>query len=53
MFFYLHIKKAAGQSMRNFLEDVYIQTDRFDPKPFIALPKNQWNDNLNNFRIPS
>lgn len=52
MFFYLHIKKAGGQSMRSFLKDVYRETNRFNPKPFIALPKEEWNDNLNNYRIP-
>jgi hypothetical protein len=51
-FIWLHIKKAAGQSIRAALEDVYVQTDRSKATPFIALPKREWNDNLNNFRIP-
>jgi len=49
-FFWLHIKKVAGTSIRKALDDVYVQT--FQPTAFIALPKEQWNDNLNNFRIP-
>jgi hypothetical protein len=51
-FFWLHIKKVAGNSIREALKGHYIQTDRINPKPFIALPKEEWNDNLNNYRIP-
>lgn len=51
-FFWLHIKKASGQSMRAGLSDVYVQTDRAHTKPFIALPKEQWNDAINNYRVP-
>lgn len=51
-FFWLHIKKVAGTSIRKALDDVYVQTNRFQPTAFIALPKEQWNDNLNNFRVP-
>ena len=51
-FLWLHIKKAAGQSVRNALSDVYVQTNRSTPSPFIALPKREWNDNLNNYRVP-
>jgi len=52
-FFWLHIKKAGGQSFRLTFTPPYIQTDRSKyPKPFIALPKEQWNDALNNYRIP-
>jgi predicted metallopeptidase len=52
-FFWLHIKKCGGQSFRNSFSPLYIQTDRSkNPKPFIALPREQWNDNLNNYRIP-
>lgn len=51
-FLWLHIKKAAGQSVRKSLSDVYVQTKRSSPTPFIALPVREWNDNLNNFRIP-
>jgi hypothetical protein len=51
-FLWIHIKKAAGQSIRKALDDVYVQTNRSRPTPFVALPKAEWNDNLNNFRIP-
>lgn len=51
-YIWLHIKKAAGQSMRTALGDSYVQTLRRVPTPFAALPKEQWNDNLNNFRVP-
>lgn len=51
-FFWLHIKKSAGQSIRTALGDAYQRTDRANSTPFIALPRSEWNDNLNNFRIP-
>jgi hypothetical protein len=51
-FLWLHIKKAAGQSVREALGDVYVQTDRSLATPFVALPKAEWNDNLNNYRVP-
>ena len=51
-FFQLHIKKAAGQSMRKSLQGYYSQVNRFKPMPFVAQGKNYWNDILNNFRIP-
>ena len=51
-FLWLHIKKAAGQSVRKALSDVYVETSRSRPTPFIALPRREWNDNLNNYRIP-
>lgn len=51
-FLWLHIKKAAGQSVRKALSDVYVETNRSRPTPFVALPRAEWNDNLNNFRIP-
>ena len=51
-FFWLHIKKSAGQSIRAALGNAYRRTDRANPAPFIALPRAEWNDNLNNFRIP-
>ena len=50
-FFWLHIKKAGGESMRKGLGDFYKEMDRLNPKPFIALPKAKWNDAVNNFRI--
>lgn len=52
--FWLHIKKAGGTSMRDMFNDFYqLQEKRYTyPKPFIALPKEQWNDILNNYRVP-
>jgi len=51
-FFWLHIKKAGGTSMRQALGEAYPQVDRKHPQPFISLPKEYWNDNLNNYRVP-
>jgi len=51
-FFWLHIKKAGGQSLRELLKGVYVETNRSVPTPFVALPKEEWNDGLNNFRLP-
>jgi hypothetical protein len=51
-FFWIHIKKAAGTSMRKALGEAYPQVDRTNPQPFISLPREYWNDNLNNFRVP-
>jgi hypothetical protein len=52
-FFWLHIKKAGGESFRKSFTPPYVQTDRQkDYKPFIALPREEWNDALNNYRIP-
>ncbi len=52
-FLWLHIKKAGGESFREAFDPYYIQTDRRkNYKTFIALPKEQWNDVLNNFKIP-
>ncbi len=52
-FLWLHIKKAGGESFRETLSPYYVQTERQkNYKTFIALPKEQWNDVLNNFKIP-
>jgi hypothetical protein len=51
-FFWLHIKKAGGNSVREVLEDVYVTADREEVTPFIAVPKEQWNDTVNNYRMP-
>jgi hypothetical protein len=52
-FFWLHIKKAGGESFRKSFTPPYVQTERrHNFKPFIALPREQWNDALNNYRIP-
>lgn len=50
-FIWLHLTKCGGNSMKSALRPHYIQSERLDPLPFIALPKEQWNDALNNFRI--
>jgi hypothetical protein len=51
--FWLHIKKCGGESFRKTLGKHYIQTDRIHHyKPFIALPRQEWNDALNNYRLP-
>jgi Sulfotransferase family len=53
--FWLHVKKAGGTSLRDeFAKYFYVgQEDRYThPLPFVAVPKEQWNDVLNNFRIP-
>ncbi len=51
-FIWLHIKKAGGSSLREALKSVYVETDKTMGVPFISLPKAEWNDNLNNFRVP-
>lgn len=52
-FFWLHIKKAGGTSFRKSFSPPYVETERgLNCKPFVALPKEEWNDALNNFRIP-
>ena len=50
--FYLHIKKAGGTSFRQTFSPPYVQTDRSKKyKTFNSLPKEEWNDALNNYRI--
>lgn len=51
-FLWLHIKKCGGTSMREALIPYYKETNRKEALPFIALPKDEWNDALNNYRIP-
>ena len=51
-FFWLHITKAGGSSVKEALKDVYISAPRPCPQPFVAIPTEQWNDNLNNYRLP-
>ncbi|MFB6258243.1 MAG: hypothetical protein ABEH38_06090, partial [Flavobacteriales bacterium] len=52
-FFWLHIKKSGGESFRETFTPPYVQTKRKrNFKPFIALPKAEWNDALNNYRLP-
>lgn len=49
-FFWLHIKKAAGQTFRATFKGVYKETHRRYPRPFWLLPRSQWNDAVNNYR---
>ncbi len=37
--------------MKQALQPYYVRTNHLDPMPFIAIPKEQWNDALNNFRL--
>lgn len=51
--FWLHIKKCGGESFRETLSPFYVQTKRVGRfLPFVALPKEEWNDALNNYRMP-
>jgi len=50
--FWLHIKKSAGISTRNYLQPHYVRVDRIrKPKCFIQSPPEEHNDILNNYRI--
>lgn len=52
-FFWLHIKKSAGGSLRRLLAPHYIDIDRIaKPMNFIQAHPSQYNAILNNFRIP-
>ncbi|MGN6616912.1 MAG: sulfotransferase family 2 domain-containing protein [Ilyomonas sp.] len=51
-FFWLNCRKCAGTSFRNSFTPPYVQTKRGEAKPFVAVPKEEWNDVLNNFRVP-
>jgi hypothetical protein len=52
-FFWLHLKKCGGESFRKTFTPPYVQTVRtVNPSPFIAVPREEWNDVLNNYRIP-
>ena len=52
-FFWLHIKKCGGESFRKTFSPPYVLTDRsINCRTFISLPKEEWNDALNNYRIP-
>jgi hypothetical protein len=50
--FWLHIKKCGGTSFRQTFKDYYVITEKSNVRPFIALPKEEWNDALNNFALP-
>lgn len=51
-FFWLHIKKSAGISVRKALKPYYVEVDRaLKPRNFIQANYNEYNDILNNYRI--
>lgn len=54
IFFWLHIKKCGGTSFRETFTPPYVLTKRkwADSQPFISRPKAEWNDILNNYKIP-
>jgi len=52
-FFWLHIKKSAGSTTRQLLEPHYTTLENVKkPKIFIQAQKNEYNDILNNHKIP-
>lgn len=52
-FFWLHIKKSAGQSTRGALGPLYTETKRrLAVSDIHDLPVAEWNDGLNNYRMP-
>lgn len=52
-FFWLHIKKSAGESTRKLLCPYYKEVDREkNPSCFIQANKEHYNDILNNYRVP-
>ena len=52
-FFWLHIKKAGGTSFREAFSPPYVQTDRkAPPRDFSLIPRQEWNDTVNNYRYP-
>lgn len=52
-FFWLHVKKCGGGSIRRMLQPHYVLAERVHrPVNFIQSPPEQWNDILNNFRVP-
>ena len=51
-FFWLHIKKSAGSSVREILSPHYVVVDRTKhPETFIQVDPSKYNDILNNYRI--
>lgn len=52
-FFWLHVKKSAGEMTRALLQPHYIEVDRVKkPKTFIQARREEFNDILNNYRVP-
>ncbi|MBD3418495.1 MAG: hypothetical protein GF398_00105 [Chitinivibrionales bacterium] len=51
-YFWLHLKKCAGTSFRKSFNAYYTQTNRKkNPRPWHELPRAEWNDAINNYRI--
>jgi hypothetical protein len=51
--FWLHIKKAAGSTTRALLQPHYVEVDRIKrPITFIQAKREEYNDILNNYRVP-
>lgn len=50
-FFWLHVKKCAGQSTRKALKGIYTEADRSQILHFCDVSKGQWNDVINNYRV--
>jgi len=51
-FFWLHVKKSAGITIRKLLKPYYVEVDRVDqPQCFIQASPEEYNDILNNYRV--
>jgi hypothetical protein len=50
-FIWLHIRKAGGTSVLHALGPWYKRTQREKTLSFAEVPKEEWNDNLNNHRV--
>lgn len=51
-FFWLHLKKCGGMSFRKTFSPPYVETDRTrPPRPFAQVPRAEWNDCVNNYRV--
>ncbi len=52
-FFWLHIKKSGGITIRKYLDPHYVEVDRSKkPSSFLQADPVEYNDILNNFRVP-
>lgn len=51
--FWLHIKKSGGITTRSLLQPYYIEVDRSKkPTSFLQAKPEEYNDILNNYRVP-
>lgn len=51
--FWLHVKKSGGTSTRAMFGPAYLEVERTGfPCGFLGRPRAEWNDILNNFRVP-